>query len=154
MCGSFLGPPDPALCITETCVKFLQPPELALYVTDLVCTCLGSLGLPCMSQDLCVLFLAPWACPLHHEGCVHWRGFYAMPLLAPQACPLYHWASVCFSSFPKTAIWSGPQSVSCLWIKKYSFLCLLPSEVPTLPGFLRLCSSFLGFSVRRELPSA
>ena len=111
---------------------FPQPPELALYVARLVCSSFGSVG-PCsVPHGLCAL-----------------QRFVCMPLLAPSTHPLHCWASVGFSQFPKPAVWSGPQYVSCLWAEKCSFLCfmlsgslLYPAEIPQLPLGYPLWGSF------------
>ena len=113
----------------------------ALYVTELVCF-FSSLGLPFVLHGLCALqefmytfLLAPQACSLHCEVCMGCIGLYTAPLLSPQAHPLCHGASVGFSQFSEPAIWSGLQSVSCLWTEKCSFLCFLLSGSLLYPAF-------------------
>ena len=83
---------------------------------------------PSMSQVLYALVSALQACPLSCEGCVCWRGLYAVPCSLPWAHPLHRATSVAFSQFPEPTICSGPQSVSCLWAEECGFFSFLPSK--------------------------
>lgn len=108
-------------------------------------------GPPSMLQGLCVLS-APQAHPLCHKSFVCWRGLYDDPLSALWAHPL-----LCRSSMGLSGFWAhhliSPQSVSCSWAEKCSFLYFLASESLFGPVFQDTWSSTLVSPVK-ELPSA
>ena len=70
-----------------------QLSELILCVVGLVCTCLGSPGLPSASQGLCSLLSAPCVCPSCCRVCVHF-----CPCACPPCC------RVCVSLFCLTSL--------------------------------------------------
>ena len=108
--GSFLDSSTLPSASQRLVWGFPQPPELALYVVRLVRSSFGSVGPQSVLHGLYVL-----------------QRFVCMPLLAPWTHPLHWWVSVGFSQFPKPAVWSGLQYVSCLWAEKCSFLCFMLS---------------------------
>ena len=131
-----LSPMSLRCVLQSVCICFVLAHRPTVYATGLLRTCFSSPLPPSASRALSALVSPQQAYPLCHgvsvlffqlprsalsdTFCVRWRGLYASP--STPAHPLHHGASEGFSWSPEPTIWLGPQSVSCLWAEKCSFL--------------------------------
>ena len=90
---TFVSSVCPPSMLRGLCVLVLSH-QSAFFVAGFMCSSFGSPGLPSVPRGLCALpkfvclslSLCTPGCPLHCEGCLPFRDFYAMPHSSPSLC--------------------------------------------------------------------